>query len=447
MENFRKYLSENILLTDGAMGTYYNLLYPEGEELVEKENLINPQRILDIHKEYILSGARILRTNTFASNFNFFPDKNDLMENIGAGLRIAEDAIEYSYSITGNVDENIYVAADIGTIYDWGQDYAEVISDYKFIIDTFIDRGARIFWFETQNDIFYIKELSEYIKSKNKDAYVISTFYIDKTGYSKSGVSITRIISELTEMDSVDAYGFNCGMAGSQMVNLLKNISFPSNKTLVALPNAGYPYEVRGQIFYGKNIGHFVENEVGLQKLGVDIIGGCCGTTPEYISETRAVLSADKYEKHLSKKSNEAVARTESKFWEKLQRGEKPFVVELDPPADMNYSKVINGAKMLRDHKVDLLTLSDSPLARTRMDASLLGTKVQHQVGIDVMPHISCRDRNVISLRGTIMGGYANDLRHFLIVTGDPISKQNRADMTQVFNYNSIKLMNLVTCK
>ena len=122
---------------------------------------------------------------------------------------------------------------------------------------------------------------------------------------------------------------------------------------------------------------------------------------------------------------------------------EKPFVVELDPPADMNYQRVVEGAKMLQEHNVDLLTLSDSPLARTRMDASLLGSKIQKEIGIDVMPHISCRDRNIISLRGTIMGAYANDLKHFLFVTGDPISKQNRADQTQVFNCNSIRLMNL----
>ena len=436
MSSLKQDLTTQVILTDGAMGTYYNQLYPEAEELVENENLNNKSRIYDIHKAYIQAGARLLRTNTFASNFNFYPDRDELKANLQAGLQIARDAV-------ANVacDGQVYVAADIGTLYDIGKDFTEVINDYKYIIDCFLEAGGDIFWFETQNDIFYIKELAQYIKTKRQDAYVIASFCVDKTGYSKSGISYKRIINEMCHLDSVDAYGFNCSMAGSQMVKLLENISFPSDKPLVTLPNAGYPYEVRGQIYYGKNIGYFVENEIALQKIGANIVGGCCGTTPEYISQIS--LENHIYTKSITKKKTEVVARTESGFWKKLQNGEKPFVVELDPPADMNYQRVVEGAKMLQEHNVDLLTLSDSPLARTRMDASLLGSKIQKEIGIDVMPHISCRDRNIISLRGTIMGAYANDLKHFLFVTGDPISKQNRADQTQVFNCNSIRLMNL----
>lgn len=437
MSDFRKYLSENIVLTDGAMGTYYDLVHSDGVELVEQENLLHPKRIIDIHREYIRSGARILRTNTFASNSNFFPNRNELKENITAGIQIAYEAVSLE-------NEEVYVAADIGTLYDIGKDYTEVVEDYKYVIDCFIEAGAEIIWFETQNDLFYIEELAGYIKEVKPDAYVIVSFCVDKTGYSKSGISYSRIINKMCELDSVDAYGFNCSMAGSQLVSLLEKISFPSDKPLVALPNAGYPYEVRGQIFYGHNLNYYVENEKSLQQLGVNILGGCCGTSPEYVAATEKAIDNKIYQKKISQTQDSVVTRTESDFWKKLQSGRKPVLVELDPPADMNYKKVIDGAMVLKNHNVDLLTLSDSPLARTRMDASLLGAKVQKEVGIDVMPHISCRDRNIISLRGTIMGAYANDLKHFLFVTGDPISKQNRADLTQVFNCNSIRLMNLV---
>ena len=86
---------------------------------------------------------------------------------------------------------------------------------------------------------------------------------------------------------------------------------------------------------------------------------------------------------------------------------------------------------MLKEHRVDLLTLSDSPMARSRMDASLLGSKIQRKTGIYVMPHLSCRDRNVISLRGTMLGDYVNDLRHFLVVTGDPVAQNDRNTIAQ----------------
>ena len=175
MSDFRKYLSENIVLTDGAMGTYYDLVHSDGVELVERENLLHPNRIIDIHREYIRSGARILRTNTFASNSNFFPDRNELKENITAGIQIAYEAVSLE-------NEEVYVAADIGTLYDIGKDYTEVVEDYKYVIDCFIEAGAEIIWFETQNDLFYIEELAGYIKEVKPNAYVIVSFCVDKTG-------------------------------------------------------------------------------------------------------------------------------------------------------------------------------------------------------------------------------------------------------------------------
>ena len=127
MSSLKQDLTTQVILADGAMGTYYNHLYPEAEELVENENLNNKSRIYDIHKAYIQAGARLLRTNTFASNFNFYPDRDELKANLQAGLQIARDAV-------ANVacDGQVYVAADIGTLYDIGKDFTEVINDYNF---------------------------------------------------------------------------------------------------------------------------------------------------------------------------------------------------------------------------------------------------------------------------------------------------------------------------
>ncbi len=108
--------------------------------------------------------------------------------------------------------------------------------------------------------------------------------------------------------------------------------------------------------------------------LGIDLVGGCCGTTPDYLKEIAEQLKGKKkIEKKTGSPETPAVSRTESVFWKKLQSGEKPFVVELDPPSDIKVEKLVSGAQLLKEHRVDLLTLSDSPMARSRMDASLLG--------------------------------------------------------------------------
>ena len=182
-----------------------------------------------------------------------------------------------------------------------------------------------------------------------------------------------------------------------------------------------------------------------MPSFGVDIIGGCCGTNPQVISlltENQNKILRGK--KKIFPKAKESAARTESAFWKKLNAGVKTFVVELDPPVDMQTKKVEDGAKLLSKHGVDLLTLSDSPMGRTRMDASLLGSVLQRTCHISVMPHVSCRDRNLIGLRAMMLGSYFNDIRHYLLITGDPVPQADRSSVTQVFDYNSIRFMSLV---
>lgn len=442
-----EFLKEHTLLCDGAMGTYYAAKF-HNETLVERENFEHPERIAQIHGEYLDGGAGLLRTNTFATNLNFFDSIEEMENNIMIACQIAKSAVEAYYEKTGLTKETypVYVAADIGTIYDMEQkDDSNVLAEYHHIVDTFVSAGMDIFWLETQVDVYYLKRLLAYIKEKAPQAYVMVSFSMDKTAYSKGGLQFDRMVRLMSEMDEVNAYGLNCGMEAAHMYQLLKNVTFPSEKPVIALPNAGYPYQLRGKTIYGKNESYFQKMVLQIADLGIDLVGGCCGTTPDYLKEIAEQLKGKKkIEKKTGSPETPAVSRTESVFWKKLQSGEKPFVVELDPPSDIKVEKLVSGAQLLKEHRVDLLTLSDSPMARSRMDASLLGSKIQRETGIYVMPHLSCRDRNVISLRGTMLGDYVNDLRHFLVVTGDPIAQNDRNTITQVFDYNSIKFMGLL---
>ncbi len=441
-----EYLEKHTLFADGAMGTYYGQLYPGEDILVERENTAHPERIRDIHLAYLRSGARLLRTNTFATHSGFFETKEALVENIKAGYLLANQAIEEYRASQGGTEDDFFVAADIGTIYDLEKrEESDVLPEYEMIVDAFLEQGADIFLLETQSDVFYIPRITSYIKEKKENAFVCVSFSFDKTGYTKAGLRFERMVRLMNDLDSVDAYGLNCGVEAAHMYQMLKDGFFSAEKPILALPNAGYPFQLRGKTIYGKNEAYFCEMLKKIFELGIDIIGGCCGTAPAYFKELYLELQAQKKPKKTVRLSNESfVSRTESGFWKKLQDGEKPFVVELDPPSDLRMEKVLEGAQTLKEHRVDLLTLSDSPMARSRMDASLLGSYVQKEVGILVMPHVSCRDRNVISLRGTMLGAYVNDLRHFLVVTGDPVAKNDRSTITQVFDYNSIKFMGLL---
>lgn len=216
------------------------------------------------------------------------------------------------------------------------------------------------------------------------------------------------------------------------------------------MPNAGYPEQFQNRMVFMDNADYFIENMREIAELGVDIIGGCCGTTPEYIEKLSSRVSLQPMVRASSidvwTEEEQEIKKEEkpNAFYQKMQEGKKVVAVELDPPYDAKYDAIIEYAQYLKDHNVDMITMADSPRGRSRVDSVLMSVKLANDVGVSVMPHLCCRDRNMISMRSTILGAYINDIRNLLIVTGDPVPSVSRASTSSVFDYNSIQLMNFV---
>ena len=456
--NLKDYLRERRLITDGAMGTYYEKKYGDAVVFPEQENLLHPERIQDIHLEYLYAGARMLRTNTFATNPVFFPDRVQRLEGLRAGYAIAKSAADQFREETG-CEEDIFIAADFGPIGELDeQSISEVLNDYRQMCDVFLDCGANVFVFESQRDDKYVKQLAAYVKERCQEAFVLVQFTFDKSGYTRAGLSVRRINESMAgeDADSIDAYGYNCGVEAGHLLQLLQAQPPYCQKFLSALPNAGYPLSLRGRTIYTENEQYFVKKSVEIAALGVDIIGGCCGTTPGYIRDlVQALKGVERGDKKIASGPScvhvQEVTHTQTDvsssnaFLDKLYAGKKPVIVEMDPPFNGDITKVLTGAKKLVQAGADLLTLSDSPMARARMDAGALAAKLIREVGIPVMPHIACRDRNIIGLRGMLMGDHMNDIRQLLIVTGDPVARDARGTISGVFDMNPIRLMEYVT--
>lgn len=434
----QEYLKDHRLITDGAMGTYYEKKYTVKSGLAELENLNAPDKIKQIHLDYIHSGARLIRTNTFACNTTFLDNIEEVKACVKAGYRAAVEAVEVS-------GEDVVIAADLGPIPEMDFEEEEhILEEYKIICDTFLEQGADCFVFETQSDFHYLEPVTAYLKKK-ADVFVIVQFSCDKSGYTKSGLSMERIIQTAAHMEQIDAYGFNCGVEAAHLYQMLKDVTFPNEKYVTALPNAGYPYTLRGKTIYSSNEEYYVEMMEKIAVLGIDILGGCCGTTPSHIEKISGHLEKIPLaKKKIGKVATEESRGKKSEFERKLSRGEKAFIVELDPPFGINTEKVMEGSRRLKRAGVDLITLADSPMARPRMDAMQLAAVVQRETGVAVMPHICCRDKNVIALRSVMLGAYMNEIRHFLLVTGDPIPREARGHIKGVFDFNSIRFMEYV---
>lgn len=443
--NLRDYLKNNRIITDGAMGTYYDLVSGRCD-MAEEANITEPQVIKAIHKKYIEAGARLIRTNTFAVNSHIIESSNEVEELIHAAFTIAKDAVLEcrNEGILGS-DEKVYIAADLGPLTEAeNAENTDVIREYKKLVDIFLKENPEVFVFETLSECSFLGEITDYIAGKT-DAYILAQFCFDRTGYTKSGLSLNSILKETGRLKHLDAYGLNCGMASTHMYHFLKDVSFAPDKSVSALPNSSYPDVVRGKVIYSKQSTYFVDMMDKIDELGIRILGGCCGTTPAHIKNLSDRLKG----KPLSQKREENIdaqgedkKETSNYITDCLKTGKKVIMVELDPPFDGDCKKVIEGAAYLKGKGTDIVTLSDSPLARARMDAALLATLVSARTGMRVMPHIACRDRNKIALRGLVMGMHASGIRNLLIVTGDPA--QANTGVKSVYEFNSIKLMEFV---
>jgi 5,10-methylenetetrahydrofolate reductase len=291
----------------------------------------------------------------------------------------------------------------------------------------------------------YVAEIAEYVKENKKSAFVLTQFTIVSNGYTRKGIRIPRIIKEVKATGVVDAYGFNCGVGPTLLYNSLKDIDF-SGDIVSVLPNAGYPQLVNERTVYAANSEYFSDRMVDLADLGAKIIGGCCGTTPIHIKKTAEKIRSGK------QKVTSGPVRVRQELASDKQRpsfgqSRKHMVaVELDPPFDVDLEPIMRGAGLLRDSGVvDFITVADSPLARVRVDSIMVGAKIKREFGIETIPHICCRDRNVLALKSGLLGAHMEGIRNLLIVTGDPVSAAERIDVKSVFNLNSVKLMKLIS--
>lgn len=439
--NIREYLKKSKLIADGSFGTYYSQKY-KTVDIPEYANITAPQRISEIHTEYINSGAKLIRTNTFASNtYSLDCSIEKVKENIKAAYKIAKEAVEQS-------GKEIFIAGNIGPVPAVFQpDFEAVEEEYYQIAKTFIDEGADILCFETFTQSEHIMPAIKRIKEEC-NPFIIVQFCVNQYGYSEAGESAERLVSETAFSKCVDAVGLNCGVGPAHMQQILSKINLNNNCFATAMPNAGYPLLVRNRVKYADNPIYFASKVNGMALLGADIIGGCCGTTPDYIREVAKTIDLTP-----TVKSDETSANNENEkpvikksFFRNADgtiKDKKLIAVELAPPFGADDKKLLEAAHMLKGLGVDVLTFPDSPSGRTRIDSVLMAQKVKNVTGFEVMPHICCRDKNAIAVRSTFLGASINGINNFLIITGDPIPVMARQVVKSVFNFDSVGLMRI----
>ena len=430
MIDVRAHLARKPLLFDGGMGTYYKA--KPGTEC-EQGNLLDPAGVRKVHREYLAAGAEAIKTNTFGLPRMAAARQPDWQALARAGWKLAAEAA---------VETGAAVFADLGPAPD--TEAAPAGSIYTAVARCFVEQGAKNFLFETLSSDAGVLEAVQAVKAQVPDAFVLVSFAVLPDGYTREGMYSKDLVRRMTESGIVDAVGFNCVSAPGAMRTLVQQLGSTA-LPLSVMPNAGYPVVTRTQVKYQGKPEYFAKELARIAAEGVRILGGCCGTTPAHIAALRAALDSlpavEKAAPAVQVSTSEApTVEKDDAFLRKLNAGKKVIAIELDSPKDADLTNYLAGAKRLQAAGADLLTIADCPIARARMDSSLVACRVHRELGLCTLPHMTCRDRNLNATKALLLGLYAEGVREVLAITGDPIPTAERDEVKNVYQFNSRKL-------
>ena len=437
--DIRSYLSQGkTFLFDGAMGTYYAAL-PEREQVrCEEANMLYASEVLEIHRAYLKAGAMALKTNTYGLSEDFAYSQTAEAETmLRAGCRLAKSAAaEYDAIVFG----------DIGPAPDGGaRTPAECFIRQA---DLFLDEGITHFLVETLSTTDGIAEFAKHVKSRCPEAFIIVSYAVGYDGVSRDGLLGQALYDRTRAMAEVDVTGFNCGSGPHHLVKFLRTLK-TDGAPMIVMPNAGNPTVVCRKTVYHGTPEYFTEKMQQAASLpGAQILGGCCGTTPEHIAALKAALEAHPPVRVTVTErapETETVKSDHNRFWEKIESGKRVIAVELDPPVNDDIGFFLDGVKALKNAGADAVTIADCPIGRPRADSSMLAAKVKRELSMEPLPHMTCRDRNLNATKALLLGLTIEGVHNVLLVTGDPIPSENRDEVKSVFNFNSRKLARFVS--
>lgn len=437
------------LIFDGAMGT---VIYEKGIFLntcYDELNLTNPDLIKSIHQSYVDAGADVILTNTFGAN-------RIKLEKYGLANKVREINIAGA-KLAKSISEEVYVLGSIGSNLSSGEiltpeNIEQVKDSYREQISALVEAKIDGIIFETFFDIEELLLASSI--AKEFDIPVIASMTLTKEMETPKGLSIVTALKKLDKSQSVDILGLNCSIGPHAMLSAVEKVIGSISKPLVVQPNAGHPQKRDGRMIYLSTPEYFTSYCKNYINMGVMGVGGCCGTNPEHIKEmARTIKALTGVKKHVEiskievQNTNIVVTPTieKSNFAKKLfSESEKAISIEITPPRSVDLTPMLEKVQKCKDVGVDAINIPDGPRASARISPMVAGVMIEQQIGMEVILHYCCRDRNLIGMQSDILGGYAAGIKNYLVITGDPPKLGNYPQATAVFDVDAVGLTKVI---
>ena len=282
--DIREILGKKRLFLDGGTGTSLQKLGLKAGERPETWNLLHPERIESLHRAYLDAGADIIYTNTFGANRLKYPEGGEfsLEEVVKSAVKIAKRA----QTACGREDSS-WVALDIGPsgklLRPLGDlDFEDAVALFAEVVRYGAEAGADLAVIETMGDSYELKAAVLAAK-ENSSLPIIATCAFDERARLLTG-GTPEAVTALLEGLRVDALGLNCGLGPREMLPIAERFAAAASLPVAAAPNAGLPRQVEGRTVFDLSPVDFAEGMARIAGAGAQLLGGCCGTTPEHIA-------------------------------------------------------------------------------------------------------------------------------------------------------------------
>ncbi|MBI2724033.1 MAG: bifunctional homocysteine S-methyltransferase/methylenetetrahydrofolate reductase [Chloroflexi bacterium] len=458
-------LEERVLLGDGAMGT---LLQSRGAPMhgcLDALVLSEPALVRQAHEDYIAAGADIIETNTFGGN-RFRLARHGLAESVRdinfRAAKLARDAREihgHPVFVAGAIGPTGRMLATVGDVRP-----EEVRAAIREQAGALLEGGVDLILLETFPDIAELREAILAVR-ESCDLPVVAQATFQRDGRTYGGEPPDEVANVASALGA-DAAGVNCSLGPQSVLDVVEQMAANTSIRVSAMPNAGLPKYVDQHLVYPSTPEYFASYTEKLVLAGANIVGGCCGTTPEHIAAMREALSGEWNRRgrvqerapealgavriitppapHTSPGDDATAGAARRTLREKLAAGEFVVSVELDPPRGLNPRKAIEGAQFLKGMGADTINIGDSPMARVRMSAIALAVLIQQRIGIETIIHFTSRDRNLMAIQSDLLGAHALGIRNVIALTGDPPSSGDYARASGVWDVDSIGFIRIL---
>lgn len=313
-------LGKEMLFFEGGMGTTLQKKGLGASELPETWNITHPEIITEIHLAYLNAGCNIIKLNTFGANSLKIPCRDELEKVISAAFSNAKKAIELS----GRCDD-IYIALDIGPcgklLKPLGDmDFEDAVSLFGEVAAIGQKLGVDLCLVETMNDIYETKAAVLGVKENSCLPLFVTNAY-DLSGKLMTGASPECVVSVLEGLN-VDAIGLNCSYGPKEMKPVIEKIASVSSLPVIVCPNAGLPKLSDGKTIYDVDEKQFALLMREIIDAGVHVVGGCCGTTPDYMKEMIQLLKG-----YVPKRVEEKNISVISSYTHTVEFGKKSVII------------------------------------------------------------------------------------------------------------------------